>query len=273
MSCDRPLGLLLLWMPALLCAADAPPVEARIKLISTTRQIAGVGIVQDKKIHPVVIPAEMFSEEIHYRGPARLELTELTTLPKPADNRPTEKPETKAPDVAKRPLGGVKTRASTHDYVSAGKPPFAWIDLPANLGRLNLILLVTPGKGNGIVALHDVPGAFPPGSNRYLNLCAHPVVVRTPQGDQTVPPGGTKISRPGARNRSYYELQLLTDGSNGSRLLFSSRILHLESVRKLYLLMPVEGDDGRVSVRDIEDRPPSAPETDSSGPDRLHGAK
>lgn len=273
MSYDRLLRALLLWTPTLLCAADAPPVEARIKLISTTRQLTGVGIIQDKKIKPVVIPTEMFSEEILYRGPARFELTELMSLAKPTEKNPTDEPEANAPDVTRRTSRGFKARASTHEFVSAGKPAFAWIDLPANLGRLNLILLVTPGKGNGITALHDVPGAFPPGSNRYFNLCAHPVVVRTPLGDQTIPPGGTKISRPGAKDRAYYDLQLLTTGDNGDRLVFSSRILHMESVRKLYLLIPSAGDDGRVSVRDIEDRPPAVPDSATLGPDGLRGAR
>ena len=42
------------------------------------------------------------------------------------------------------------------------------------------------------------------------------------------------------------------------RLAFSSRVFHMESIRKLYLLIQAPGDNARLIVRDIEDRPPSA---------------
>jgi len=140
----------------------------------------------------------------------------------------------------------------------SGKPPLAWIDLPITAGRLNLILLVTPGRDNGITAIPDVPGSFPPGSNRYLNLCAFPIVVKTPSGNQTIPAGGTKVIRPGSKDNDYYDLQLKSVVNEEEKLVFSSRVYHMESVRKLFVLTPGPGDDGRVLVRDIEDRPPSA---------------
>jgi hypothetical protein len=243
--------------PPLLPAADSPVVEARIKLISTTRPLVGVGIARGKKAEGIVIPTDMFSEEIVYRGPARFELFELNAVAKPTEPKPATS-EKEDPSVKTRPARGIKAREPSHEFVLSGRPPLAWIDLPANQGRLNLILLVTPGKGNGITALNDAPGSFPPGSNRYFNLCGFPVVVKTPSGEQAILPGGTKVIRPGAKDNEYYDLQLVTKADSADRLAFSSRIFHLESIRKLYLFIQAPGDNSRLIVRDIEDRPPSA---------------
>ncbi len=257
MSFKALLVALLVGTPPLLPAADAPVVEARLKLISTTRPLVGVGIVHGKKAEGIVIPTDMFSEEIVYRGPAHFELFELTAVAKPTESKPTT-PEKEDPSVTKRPARGIKAREPSHEFVPSGKPPLAWVDLPTNQGRLNLILLVTPGKDNGITALNDVPGSFPPGSNRYLNLCGFSIVVKTPSGEQSIPSGGAKVIRPGAKDNDYYDLQLLTKADGADHLAFSSRIFHMESVRKLYLLIQAPGDNARLIVRDIEDRPPSA---------------
>lgn len=253
------LWALLFGAPSLLAAADAPFVEARIKLISTNHQLNGLGFLQDKNVKRVVIPTDMFSEEILYRGPARFELIELSAVAKVSEPK-LPVADKKDQDSAKRPARGIKVREPSHEFVPAGNPPLAWVDLPVNQGRLNLILLVTPGKENGITILNDVPGSFPPGSNRYLNHCGFPVVIKTPSGEQAIPPGGTKVIRPGAKDRDYYDLQFLTNADGVERLAFSSRIFHLESVRKLYLLIQAPGDDSRLIVRDVEDRPPSSKE-------------
>ena len=255
MSFKNLLRALLLGAPSFLLGADAPLVEARIKLISTTRPLVGIGIIHGKKAEGLVIPTDMFSEEVIYRGPARFELVELTAVAKPAE---TKLPTAEEKEVAKRPARGVKAREPSHEFAPTGKPPIAWVDLPANQGRLNLIMLVTPGKDNGITVLNDIPGSFPPGSNRYLNLCGFPVVVKTPSGEQAIPAGGAKVLRPGAKDNDYYDLQFLTKSPDGDRLAFSSRVFHMETVRKLYLLIQAPGDDGRIIVRDVEDRPPSA---------------
>jgi hypothetical protein len=246
---------LLVGAPLLLPAADSPVVEARLKLISTTRPLVGVGIARGKKAEGIVIPTDMFSEEITYRGPARFELFELNTVAKPTESIPTTS-EKEGSSAKTRPARGIKAREPSHEFVPSGRPPLAWIDLPANQGRLNLILLITPGKDNGITALNDAPGSFPPGSNRYLNLCGFPVVVKTPSGEQAIPPGGTKVIRPGAKDNDYYDLQLMSVTNEEEKLVFSSRVYHMESVRKLFVLTPGPGDDGRVLLRDIEDRPP-----------------
>jgi hypothetical protein len=237
-------------------AADGPMVEARLKFVSTTRPLVGIGIAQGKKAEGLVIPTDMFSEEIIYRGPARLELVELNTTSVKQTATPDDDDDGKEAGPAKRPSRGVKAKAISYVSTPAGKPPLAWIDLPIAAGRQNLILLVTPGRGNGITAIADVVGSFPPGSSRYINLCPFTVVVSTPSGRDAIPAKGTKVIRPGAKDNDYYDLQFFSRFSPEEKLVFSSRVYHLESVRKLFILSPVPGRDGLVIIRDIEDRPP-----------------
>ena len=234
-------------------AAEPAQVEARIKFISMTRPLVGVGVAHGKLATGVVIPTDMLSDQLTYRGPARLELietlaTEVTTKDKPVLS------DEKA-DAANLPGRGVKGRTRQIEHVPAGKPPLAWVDLPANSGPLNLILLVTPGKGNGITLLRDTPGAFPPGSNRYINLAGFPVTVTTPSGDHPIAVGDDRIFRPGAPNNDYSDLRIKTKVAGDEVVAFSSRVFHMEKVRKLYLLLPAPGPQGRLIVRDIEDRP------------------
>lgn len=247
-------------------AAEPTSVEARIKLISTTRPLMGIGIVQNKKAESLVIPTDMFSDEVIYRGNAHFELVELTAVAKPLEPKITAPEDTVV--TSKRTSRGVKAKPPTHDYAAAGKPPLAWIDLPTNQGRLNLILLVTPGRDNGIAAINDTPGSFPPGSNRYLNLCTFPVKVQTPAGAHSIAPGTSKVFRPGAKDTDYYDLQMMTSLDLTEKLVFSARVFHIENVRKLYLLLPAPSNDGMILVRDVEDRPPSdkAKTLSTSGP-------
>jgi hypothetical protein len=249
-------GLLL--MVATAAAQPQDFVEARLRLVSTTTPLVGLGFLNGKKAEGLVIPTDMFSAEVIYRGPARLQLIELTTSVSPGEVPPKDDDEKPTP---KSPTRGVKGRDQVLAFKPIeGRPPVAWIDLPTNQGTLQLILLVTPGKNNGILALPDASGSFPPGSNRYLNLCAFPLIVRTPAGPQVVPPGGSKVFRPGAKETEYYDLQVLSGEGESQRPLFSGRVFHLESVRKLYLLLPL-GSSGRVAVRDIVDRPPGPRKT------------
>lgn len=232
-------------------------VEARIRFISMTQPLVGVGVVNNRKAHGLVIPTDMFSEEVAYRGPARLELVQVSA--KRNENLNVPKPESPAPKTAE-PRQGVKGKQQTLTYSVTGSAPLAWIDLPQKQGLLQLIILVTPGKGNGMTLLNDKPGSFPPGSNRYLNLCAFPVTVRAPSGDYVVPAGGSQILRPGALDKAYYDFQLL---SREAEVLFSTRVYHLESTRKLYVLSQV-GTGTRVQLKAIVDRPPPPKASDGA---------
>ncbi|MFZ9978675.1 MAG: hypothetical protein ACO3HN_01840 [Opitutales bacterium] len=226
-------------------------VEAKIRFIAMKRPLVGVGVVNNRKAQGLVIPTDMFAEEVSYRGPARLELVQMTASK--GEEAPIAKDDEK-PAKEAGPRQGVKGKTRTLTYSPAGTPPLAWIDLPAKQGLLHLIILVTPGQGNGMVMLNDKPGSFPPGSNRYLNLCPAPLTIRTPAGDNIVPAGDSRTFRPGALDTNYYEMQVL---SGEAKVLFSSRIYHLESTRKLYVLSPV-GTTGRIELKSIVDRPPPA---------------
>lgn len=238
-------------------AEEVRQVEAHLKFVSTTRPLLGVGILHNKKTEGLVIPTDMLSDEVIYRGPARLELIEINQAPNPSDAKPSEAklPEAKSLGSS-RPARGVKAREPSVSFVSAGKPPLAWIDLPSNQGRLNLILLVTPGVGNGMTALPDAPGTFPMGSNRYINLCPFTIEVSTPSGRQAIASGESKVILPGAKNNDYYDLQIHVEPENTPRLVLSSRVFYMENVRKLYLITPVVDNREAVLVTDIEDRSP-----------------
>jgi len=234
-------------------------VEARIRFISMTQPLVGVGVMNNRKAHGIVIPTDMFAEEISYRGPARLELVKMTAVrsERPSGTKTEEPP---AGTKSQPPRPGVKTKLQTLTYTATGASPLAWIDLPQKQGLLHLIILVTPGQGNGMVMLSDKPGSFPPGSNRYLNLCPFPLTVRTPSGDYVIPAGGSQILRPGALDKAYYDFQLL---SREAKVLFSTRVYHLESTRKLYVLTQL-GTSERVQLKAIVDRP-APPKTDDGG--------
>lgn len=248
-------------LAALLCAgaatrgAETPVVEAYVKFISATKPLAGVGIMQDKKANGLVIPTDMLTETFYYRGPARLELIELTATETPT--APAPKGEEKT-EVLKRPARGVKAAPPKQALAPAGKPPVAWIDLPTRQGQLHLILMVNPGKDNGITAIPDIPGAFPPGSNRYFNLCPFPLTVKLPAGDQQIPPGGSKVARPGSKDNDYYDIQISVRLNDAELPAYSGRVFHMESTRKLYMISPGPGEPGRIALKVIEDRPPPA---------------
>jgi hypothetical protein len=248
------LASLLLALPfGALVAEDKPAlVEARIKFVSAGKAIGGVGILQDKRLDVFMIPSDMLTEEIVYRGPARLTLIQAEAVATPED--PKAKDEEKE-RPAKRSVTGSKPAKKTHSYVPSNQPPLAWIDLPANQGPLHLILMVNPGKDNGITAIADNPGAFPPGSNRYFNLCPFPLRVKLPSGEQYLAEKAAKVMRPGALNADYYDLVINSKVADVERVAFSGRIFHLENVRKLYLISPGPGEDGRIRLKVIEDRP------------------
>jgi len=241
------LGLLFVACARLSAQAEGP-VVAHVRFISTTQPLLGVGVVTNRKPQAVTITTDMFSEEITYRGPARLELIRLNAV-RISSAKTTESEPLPAPTPA--PRRGVKALPENVTYAPSGDPAIAWIDLPRNQGVLHLIILVTPGRGNGMVVLNDRPGSFPPGSNRYLNLCSFPLTIRAPSGDYVVAAGNSQVLRPGALDKTYYDLQLL---SRDSKVVFSTRTYHRESDRKLYVLSQV-GTTDRIQLKAIVDRP------------------
>lgn len=234
-------------------------VEARLRFISTDRPLMGVGVVSSLKPLGLVITPDDFSQEIVYRGPSRLALVPMTSkVVKPAE-KPKDGTSDKSTDKAglenerkasPTPVRGKQSPGSKITHQATGGPPVAWLDLPTKQGVLHLIILVHPGKGSGMTPIVDRPGSFPPGSNRYLNLCPFPVTIKTPSGENTIPGGTSMALRPGATDADYYDLQVI---GRDRRLLFSSRVFHLESTRKLYLITP-EGKDGGIRLKPVLDR-------------------
>jgi hypothetical protein len=253
MRSKSPFVLLLLAWALGGIAADDPSrlVEARIKFVSAGQAIS-VGLMQDKRLQSFLIPSDMLTAEFTYRGPARLALLKVMAAAKPPD--PKARPEDKE-RIEKRSAAGSKSASKTHDIVVADGPPLAWIDLPTNQGRLNLILVVNPGKENGITAIADTPGAFPPGSNRYFNLCPFPLKVKLPSGEQYVAVKDAKVIRPGAIHANYYDLVISSKVGEQELVAFSGRIFHMESLRKLYFITPGQGEPGRIRLKVVEDRP------------------
>jgi len=258
---------------ALLCgllpASGQQAVEARLRFISADRPLMGVGLISSLTPVGLVITPDNFSQEIVYRGPARLALIPMTaTVTKPVE-KPPEEPTDKSADEATLEKGktlsplprrGMQAGGAKSTYQPTGGPPLAWLDLPTKQGVLHLIILVHPGKGNGMTPIIDRPGSFPPGSNRYLNLCPFPVTIKTPSGENMIPGGASTALRPGATDADYYELQVF---GRDRRLLFSSRVFHLESTRKLYLITP-DGQDGGIRLKPVIDRP--RPKEDPGSP-------
>ena len=244
--------LLLAWALGGLAADDKPRlVEARIKFVAAGQAIS-VGIMQDKRLESFLIPSDMLTEEFVYRGPARLTLLKVKSIAKPADSKAKADEKER---IVRRSAAGSKSASKTHDIVVADGPPLAWIDLPAGVGPLHLILVVNPGKDDGITAIADTPGSFPPGSNRYFNLCPFPLKVRLPSGEQYLPEKAAKVMRPGAPHADYYDLVISSKVGEQELLAFSGRIFHMESVRKLYFITPGQGEPGRIRLKVVEDRP------------------
>jgi hypothetical protein len=256
----------LAFLPA--TAQETARVDARLKFLSMTKPLLDVGLMHDKKAEGFAIATDMLSDELVYQGPARLQLLEMKAalVPSPIDSAKDED----APRRKAKPSQGVKAKTSTRTFAPAGTPPFAWIDLPSDQGRLHLILLVTPGLGNGIIALADSPGSGPMGSNRYLNLCSFPVTVRLPSADLTIGPKGSKTARPGAKDNEYYDLQILTSYEEKEKLAYSGRVFHMNSVRKLYIISEAPGESRRISLKVVEDRDaPAKAQPPSSRPPKV----
>ena len=229
--------------------ADQPPttVEAHLKLISLADPLLGYGYMQGKKATGIVIVTDMFTEEFIYRGSSHFELIPVNGAAKVTKG---DAP----PNSVEKAKRAAEARATAREFESAGKPPLAWLDLPVKQGPLHLLLMVNPGKENGILAIQDPPGAFPAGTNRYFNLCPFRLAIRTPSGTQFVEPNNSKVIRPGSKPFEYYSLEILNATAPDEQPAFSGRVFHTENIRKLYLISPGLAGTGGVTLKVVEDR-------------------
>jgi len=242
---------LLLGIVAISLTAEdqAPPtVEAHLRLIAMQQPIMGYGYKIGKKMEPLVIAPDFFTQEITYRGPAHFELLPYqaergseTEASKPGEtgaSKPTEPVKPPSPEAA------TKTK------------PLAWLDLPVSPTPQHLILLVDPSRGSegGIFALPDAPGSFPYGSLRFMNLCPFPLEIRLHGQKTPIPARGSAVVLSKASEGHYYEgaIYSLIDGQ--STIAYNLRIFQQNDVRTLYFVTPTAPSSPQVALKAVEDR-------------------
>ena len=231
----------LLCLLCLLCAhtaaeaADAPArVSARLKFMAWDDALLGYGIRKESKVTPVSLMPDMLSDEVVYEGPARLELAKAS--PVDVTNDGTEAPKLKVKAAT----------PSNKTTVSSKEPPFAWINLPSNLGTLHYILAVSPGKWDGgIMAIPDPPGSFPPGSLRFVNLCPYKLEVRIGKNAIQIAPKESKSIRSAVPNHTYF------DGEE--KLGYALHVFQDNSQRSMFFVNPGPEGSGTVILKGVGD--------------------
>jgi len=240
--------LLLLLLCGLTIAegADAPArVSARLKFMAWDDAILGYGIRRESKVTPVALMPDMLSDEVAYEGPAHLELAKAAPGDLPNDGT-EEAPKTKTKAKADSP--GSKTTGS------AKEPPFAWINLPSNLGTLHLILAVSPGKWDGgIMAIPDPPGSFPPGSLRFINLCPYKLEVRIGKNAIQIAPKESRSIRSAVPNHTYYDASIMTYENGEEKLGYALHIFQDNAQRAMFFVSPGPEGSGTVILKGVGD--------------------
>lgn len=227
--------------------ADPEGPRVQLRFVSLGQTITGVGIAgADGKASPIVIPADSLGRpESHSSRRLRLVSLPQATIPAKKPDEPS-KPEDTPPSAP----GFRKKRAEgTPAQVKAGSREIAAIDLPS-LEHQRFIIIVHPGKGNGLTAIPDRLGFFPPGSERYLNFSPDPVVIELPSGRHKLPANASIVLRPGAANLRPYQVKISAVRQGEEKIVFSAYTSHDEARRNLRILLS-EGDGiGLKSVSD-----------------------
>jgi hypothetical protein len=243
---------LLCTLAASLTTNGAEPVAQRVQLrfVSLSQTITGAGLATaDGKAIPLFIPTDSLSSPVsHPHGRLRLVSTQaVAAAPKKASEpiRPEDIPP-ETPGFRKKKTGEPTGK------VTAGNRELGAIDLPAG-DHQRFIIIVHPGKGSGLTAIPDRLGFFPPGSDRYVNLTATPVIIDIPAGRQTLPANGSIVLRPGSANRHQYQLKLLTKSGNEERLFFSAFTAQDDARRNLRIILPGGSDADGIELKTISD--------------------
>jgi hypothetical protein len=224
-------------------AADAPArVTARLKFMAWDDALLGYGIRPESKITPVSLMPDMLSDEVVYEGPARLELAKASPADVTADGTEAPKPKIKA------------AAPSNKTTVSSKEPPFAWINLPSNLGTLHFILAVSPGKWDGgIMAIPDPPGSFPPGSLRFVNLCPYKLEVRIGKNAIQIAPKESKSIRSAVPNHTYFDASIMTYENGEEKLGYALHVFQDNAQRSMFFVSPGPEGSGTVSLTGVGD--------------------
>jgi hypothetical protein len=225
--------------------ADAPArVSARLKFMAWDDAILGYGIRRESKVTPISLMPDMLSEEVAYEGPAMLELAKASPVDVPNDG--TEAPKTKTKTKVASPSN--KTTSSSKE------PPFAWINLPSNLGTLHLILAVSPGKWDGgIMAIPDPPGSFPPGSLRFVNLCPYKLEVRIGKNAVPIAPKESRSIRSAVPNHTYFDASIMTYENGEEKLGYALHVFQDNAQRTMFFVSPGPEGSGTVILKGVGD--------------------
>ena len=245
------LGLLFA-LAASLMTHGAEPASRRVQLrfVSLGQTIDGAGIAgPGGKATPVVILSDSLSRPVsHPHGRLRLVSTQTAAAAPKKSGEPIRPEDTppETPGFRKK-----RTGEETRD-VKAGGREIGAIDLPAG-DHQRFIIIVHPGKGGGLTAIPDRLGFFPPGSDRYVNLTARPVIIDIPAGRQTLAAGGSIVLRPGAAHMRQYQLRLLTKTADEEKLFFSAFTAQDDSRRNLRIFLPGGADGTEIEMKTIPD--------------------
>ena len=237
--------LLLFLLAGLAWAQGAEPtvrVSARLKFMAWDDALLGYGIRRESKVTPVALMPDMLSDEVVYDGPARLEIAKAAPADDPTQGTEEAKPKPKA------------SASAGKSNSSAKEPPFAWINLPSNLGTLHLILAVSPGKWEGgIMAIPDPPGSFPPGSLRFINLCPYKLEVRIGKNVVQIAPKESRAIRSGVANHTYFDASIMTYENGEEKLGYALHVFQDNAQRSMFFVSPGPEGSGTVVLRGVGD--------------------
>lgn len=249
---SKPALFLILALTTSLTTKGAEAVAQRVQLrfVSLGQAIEGAGIAgPDGKATPVVILADTLSRPVsHPQGRLRLVSTQTGATEQKKNAEPV-RPEDIPPETP-----GFRKRKTGEELrkVKAGGREIGAIDLPAG-DHQRFIIIVHPGKGSGLTALPDRLGFFPPGSDRYVNLTAQPVIIDLPAGRQTLAPERSIVLRPGATHLRQYQLRLLTKTIDEEKVVFSAFTAQDDGRRNLRIFLPAGPDGADIVMKTIPD--------------------
>ena len=230
--------------------AEHATQSVQLRFVSLNQPIEGAGIADaDGKATPLVIPSSSLGRPIPHAS-RRVRL--VSTPPNdPGQQKPSVTTGADSPPVLPRGFRSSKENEG-HRKVKAGNRELGMIDLPSG-DHQRFIIIVHPGKGNGLTAIPDRIGFFPPGSDRYVNLTPSTVIIDVPSGRLTLPPYGSIVLRPGVTNLRQYHLKLLTKSGAEEEPFFAAFTAQDDERRNLRILIPGGVDGTRVEMKTISD--------------------
>lgn len=234
------------------CLQGAEPATQSVQLrfVSLNQPIQGAGIADaEGKATPLVIPSSSLGRPIPHAS-RRVRLVS-TSPDAPGQQKPSVTTGADSPPAPPRGFRRSKEDEAPRK-VKAGNRELGTIDLPSG-DHQRFIIIVHPGKGNGLTAIPDRIGFFPPGSDRYVNLTAATVIIDVPSGRLTLPPNGSIVLRPGVTNLRQYHLKLMTKSGGEEEPFFAAFTAQDDERRNLRILIPENADGTGIVMKTISD--------------------